>query len=245
MTREELEAIISDETKYGADSKLKLGDQEISLGDLRASLTARQQARIEELNKREREITLAAQRVAEMYQQNQPGAQPAATAAADPAVTAQPDLSDDPYFKPVFGRLSAVEKALQEREQAIKGLEKQLQQRSEQFLVRLLEREYDGYQGRPKDLGFKDALKYAAEHNMVDQGGFPDIRGALDKMTEASRLKALEESAEQRGYARAEKERAAALRAPRNRVPSPGAGPADWESAWDQAAASVQDTPVV
>lgn len=208
-------------SKYTDDMKFKIGDDEVSVADLRAF--HRSGAELSAAAKRKQE-----EAEAEYQKAQKLGADALALYESvkgdgtrkDPPVDADGEIDwSDPAMKPLKKKIDAYDAAIKKYDESAKKLETAIASGFAFVTDYVWTKGYEGLDelSRPKDKQLPDLIKYAQEQKIVDRWGLPDPVAAARKLTEGDRLAAIEKKAREDG--RREGERAARAAS----TPRPGA----------------------
>lgn len=197
--------------KYTDDMKFKIGDDEVSVADLRA------------FHKQGSETTAAAKRrqeeaEAEFQKAQKLGADALALyeSVKDKGVDGKPPIDaegeidwNDPVMKALKKKLDAYDTATKNFETKSKQLEAAIASGFSFVTDYVWQRGYDALDdlSRPKDKKLEDLIRYASEQKITDKWGLPDPVKAARMLTENDRQAAIEKKAREEG--RKEGERAA------------------------------------
>ncbi len=208
-------------SKYTDDMKFKIGDDEVSVADLRAfwrqgdettkAADKRRREAEEEFQKAQR---LGADALA-LYESVKDG-----KGADKPPVDADGEIDwSDPVMKALKKKLDAYDAATKKFEEKSKQLEGAIASGFSFVTDYVWNRGYSELDelSKPKDKKLEDLVKYAQENKVTDRWGLPDPVKAARMLTESDRQAALEKKAREEG--RREGERAARA----STAPRPGA----------------------
>src|SRR6267142_360876 len=233
MSADAIKKFLENATQFPDDTPIKIGDTEVPLGSLRA-LNASERTQLAdkmkeietqkaELNGRKQKIVTLATKAQAAYDAAEEARR---TAGAAPAVKPGDDPFADPWLAPVKRELEA-------RDAVIKGLTDQLKQTlttvgqaATIFAEDRWDREFSAidFGKREKKPTRDELLKFATDNNLVDRHKFPSIRAAWEKMSEADRIKEIEEKAREQGREEG-RQQLLASRIPPPGVPGPGQAP--------------------
>lgn len=210
--------LFADTNKYPDTMTFKIGDAEVSLGDMRQYDALYDGALKTELQKQQAaleadkgKVNEASNKVAKMFvdlqqkeallQEKMKQTQPQPN--ADPLA----QYADDPVFKPVVSRMSAIEQKLQDSLKAVDDKLQQLTQATAQMGTTMLgEKARIDFSAlptddpdRPKDLTLDSLYKLAVEQRIYDGNNLPDLRAAYDRLTAPARQARQIKEAEQKG----------------------------------------------
>jgi DNA repair exonuclease SbcCD ATPase subunit len=204
--------IFSDK-KLADTTEITIGDSRVTLGELRA-FDAEQQGNVSrELQKAtemqqslEQDQMRAANLLAELANQPRPVAQPN----VQPNVQ-EIDYNSDPILRPLAQRLDAAVKEVQGLKESLTNelntLKGSVQTATASYINDSWESGFRGFVDKAdavekpilSKVQLRDALKYAADHNIVDHRKVPDpVRAAL-QMTETERLAAIRSAEREAG----------------------------------------------
>jgi hypothetical protein len=246
-----LDQLIAD-AKFTDDTKFKIGDQEVSMAELRAFQRANSESKAA-FEKRQREAE-------EEYQKAQRlGADALAlyeSVKGDGGKKAAEgnDTGDEidwsaPGMKALKTKLEAYDKAVSEWQTKSKQLEAAIASGFSFVTDYVWNQGYSSLDelSRPKDKALPELVKYAQEQKITDRWGLPDPIKAARMLTEADRQAAIEKKAREEG--RREGERAARAAAAgtrpgalevRPRIPEKGEKPKNMRDLIAKAAADPE-----
>jgi hypothetical protein len=214
-------------SKYTDDMKFKIGDDEVSVADLRAyhrrgvDMSAAAKKRQEEAEAEFLKAQKLGSDALALYESVKGDADKKVKVDADGEI----DWSD-PAMKAIKSKLDAYEAATKKFEEKAKQLEGAIASGFSFVTDYVWQKGYEGLDelSRPKDKKLEDLVKYASEQKITDRWGLPDPVKAARMLTEADRQTAIEKKAREEG--RKEGERAArAAGQPRPGAMSPGTRP--------------------
>ena len=228
-------AVLSDKTKYPDTIEIPIGDEKVSLGDLRTLTQGQQAALADQINSyktREREVTELASKAAEVISRAE-----AATKAEEKPVR-QPNEWDqlydtDPSYAPVRTRLSAYEEKLTKAQEKLDAQQAALEKAAMVFAKRMWRDDYKEAGERLKGdkyAQWRDIDKlanYAAQRGLIDpESGIPSVSRAIEDLTREDELARLREEAKQEGIRQGRLEaRMGAMQRPTSAAgPQPGSG---------------------
>jgi len=234
MSVDTIKKLLLDTEHMPDNTPVRIGETEVPLSSLR-QLSAAERSQLADAIKanEERATKLEADRskvvdLARKAQEAYTAAEEARAKAGTPAAAAAgADPFDDPWLSPVKKALADRDAKLQATEAQLKQLLNTVTQAATIFAEDRWDREFASvdFGKREKKPTRDELLKFATDNKLLDRHGFPSIRAAWDKMSEADRLEAIKQEALERGR---EEGRMAALanRIPAPGVPGPGQAPA-------------------
>jgi hypothetical protein len=197
--------------KYTDDMKFKIGDDEVSVADLRAfhrqgaeAQTAAEKRRREAEAEFEKAQKLGADALA-LYDSVKDKAPD-----GKPPVDADGEIDwNEPVMKALKKKLDAYDAATKKFEDSSKKLEAAIASGFSFVTDYVWNQGYNSLDelSRPKDKKLEDLVKYASENKITDRWGLPDPVKAARMLTEGDRQAAIEKKAREEG--RKEGERAA------------------------------------
>jgi hypothetical protein len=262
----DLSSVLKDKTKFADDLEVQVGDQKVTLGDVRAwdlanagavqrSLEADRKA----LDVERAKVQKAADTVTQMYVQMEDERKKMLTnPPAREAKNTDPlaDYDDDPVIGPLAKYLKSANQTVLDRldkleNEKLATINKSLVDMGTTYMTDRAAREFDELMSRedpvkPKDLSLESLYKYAVDNNIRDaRTKIPSIKNAYDQMTAPQRHEhQLKEAREQgRKDAMEESRRAAILPRPTGPVGQVGKGSAakDLPKNLDQAIAKAAE----
>lgn len=214
-----LKEIIADSQNYPDNTTLKIGNDEINLGEMRSLSASERQAVEAELVRATESRNRADEQLRKAMELSTTAADLKAKLEAAPLNQPTPDQYDtDPFYAPVRERMTKLERqyadTIKKLQDQVELANKSLTNASVVWYKRESQREFDSYPYKdkawfPKDRKVDDLIKYAAERRLLDSDGLPSVRAALDDITREPREKELETSKYEEGV-RAGEQRAMA-----------------------------------
>jgi hypothetical protein len=226
--------VFRDKTKYPDDFKLKMGDEEIELGVLRAyneqaggDLVKELKAQQTALNADREKVNKAADEVANLYvavQEEKTKLAKTPTSASDPYA----ELESDPL---VGGMAKLLRQQAADNAAATKAINEKLglleKNQAQIGVTYLNERANADFRSLENDPDFKDSgvtvnslYQDAVKRGLKDANGIPDVRAAYRQATEDKRVARLVKEAEERGAQKFQEDQKM-----QNLLPKPGFGP--------------------
>lgn len=200
--------ILADANTFPDTAEITIGDQKISLGQIR-DLSKKQQASITErmnaLDKERNEVKELAVKAADLLAKAQPLAD-GATRKVEPKQETTEDYWDtDPLYEPIRKRLSPIEKQLKDAMDTITAQKTALEKAALIFARDRWDRQYESGKIRLKGDKYKDyrsvdkLAEYAAQHQLVDAFGMPSVERAIVELTKPDELEELKRQAKEEG----------------------------------------------
>lgn len=199
--------ILQDAVTFNDNIELTVGNEKVTLGDIR-NLSRRQQEqvtnRMNELQREREEVKTLATKAAELLsRQEQPQTRQATQQAAG-----GDDWDTDPFYAPIRTRISPLEKQLKEALDAVKQTQDQMQRAALIWANDRFAAEYRDNRDRLKGDKYKDwrgekavdkLAEYAAEHKLVDRFGMPSVSRAIDELTKEDEVDRIRKQAREEG----------------------------------------------
>jgi DNA repair exonuclease SbcCD ATPase subunit len=231
VSKDIIKKFLAEAQAHPDSTPVRIGDQELTLGDLRALDKQEREelnTRLANAKKLEEEVKTRQGEVLDLSKKAQ-AAYDAAVEAQKKAGTPPPASGADPFADPW---LAPVKKALDERDAKIGELTNAIKQMvtvvgnaANTFSEDRWDRQYQtiDFGKREKKPTRDEILQYAKDNKILDRFGLPSIAGAWDKMSEADRLEEVRKAEREKGREEGRME----VIASRLPVPgTPGAGPA-------------------
>jgi hypothetical protein len=229
MSKDLIKKFLQDAKAHPDTTVITIGDQQTTLGDLRAMDTEERQdlsarladveTRRKEVEKRQGEVVDLAQKAQAAYNAAEEARLKAGAARVDPST----DPWKDPWLAPVKDAIDARDKKIGELQEMLKTTVGAVSRAAQIFSEDRYDREYGSlnFGKREKKPTRDELLKMATDEKLLDRHGIPSITKAWDKFSEADRMEELRKEAFERGREAAHQESMAA-RIPPPGVPGPG-----------------------
>ena len=231
MSKDLLKKFLENAKEYPDATVVKIGDQDIPLGSLRALNSDERETlstAIRSNQERERALEGDRQRVLDLAGKAQ-AAYDAAEEARKKGAAPQPgeyDWRKDPYFAGILADLASRDTKTAEYLKNFETFSNTVKNAATIFTEDRWDRQYEGIDQskREKKYTREELLEYASKNNLLDRHKIPDVRLAFSKMTEGERAAELAKSEFEKGREAGRME-AMAARVPKPGVPGAGAPP--------------------
>lgn len=202
--------ILGNLASYPDAYEFAVGDQKVTLGEVRAEAKRQQTAYAAQeanLTRERNEVKELATKAADLLSKAQPLAEAGARTEAKPATA--DEFDSDPWWEPVrkqfSTRLTPLEAQLKDAMAKIDLQNKTLEKAALVFGKRVFREDYERSKGALKGDKYKDwrdpekLANYAAQHQLVDELGFPSIEKAVSEITKEDELDRIRQEAYERG----------------------------------------------
>lgn len=207
MSVDAIKKFLDSAKEYPDTTPIRIGDQEIPLGSLRALNASERQSiadRMKELETQKAELGDRQSKVVELAKKAQEAysaAEEARAAAGKVAPKPGDDPFEDPWLKPVKAALDARDKTIADLTNQLKQTLSTVGTAATIFAEDRWDREYSGIEfgKREKKPTRQELLDLATKEGLKDRHGLPSITKAWEKFSEADRIEAIRQEALEKG----------------------------------------------
>ena len=197
----EFTKILQDEQTFPDSAEITMGNEKVTLGQIRDLSRSQQKAITERMDALQRErdevktlATTAADLMTKLNTQ----------AATEPVKTTPSDFDADPWWEPVRSKLSPIEKAIKEVQDTQKAINSALERSATIWATDRWKSQYAGVKDRLKpdkykDWTFEKVRDYAAQQKILDEYGFPAVDKAVEVITREDELERIRQEAYEKG----------------------------------------------
>lgn len=246
--------LFADRNALADDTVVKLGDAEVTIGDLRAydearggELAAELKRQQDQLKTDQAKLNAASENVAKLYieleaaRKQLPTGTPATTAVTDPYANYESDQVFGPLVKALRSEQSSHKSALEALTANVDKIAKSVAAMGTTYMGDKAARDFADLMAkddpvRPKDLSLDSLYRTAMERRILDSNNLPDIKRTYNELTRDARH--AHELEQARADERAKVAREAAEGA---MLPRPGTGPFGPRPATGEAPKNLND----
>ena len=199
----DFQTILKDEATYPDSAEITLGNEKVSLGQIR-DLSRKQQKAISEqmdtLTRERNEVKTLAETTADLMTKLQ-----AREAEAPKTVVPEAnDFDNDDWWKPVRAKLTPLEASIKSLVDGQKALQNSMEKAALIFANDRWKGQFDRVKDRLKapkysDWNFEKVRDYAATNKYLDEYGFPALDKAVEAITREDEMERIKQEAFEKG----------------------------------------------